>query len=209
MEKLVIFDIDGTLFQALKVSLPAYQILFKEMGRPDPTPEDIAHILGEPISEVVKIFGIEGGKEAEEAFSRRVDELEFACIEKYGELFPGVYSMLEKLKAKGYGIALCSLGVQMYVEGVMEKTGISAFVDTYRFDNGVDGKDIMIKSILDELNPKEAIMVGDRVHDVEAAKANGLQTLGCPYGYASHEVRHLTHTAKQPEDLYEKITAML
>ncbi|MDA0241275.1 MAG: HAD hydrolase-like protein, partial [Proteobacteria bacterium] len=35
--------------------------------------------------------------------------------------------------------------------------------------------------------PDKSVMIGDRRHDIEAAKVNGTQSIGVSYGYGSDE----------------------
>ena len=43
----------------------------------------------------------------------------------------------------------------------------------------------------DLFEPASAVMVGDRHHDIDAARANGCRAIGVTYGYGSEE--ELTH----------------
>lgn len=45
----------------------------------------------------------------------------------------------------------------------------------------------ILKSVLERhsLRSSETIMVGDRMHDVKAAKANGITSVAVSYGYGS------------------------
>ena len=45
-----------------------------------------------------------------------------------------------------------------------------------------------MKIVLDKIRPDKAVMVGDRHHDMQAARDNGLPFVGCQYGYLPHEV---------------------
>jgi phosphoglycolate phosphatase len=39
----------------------------------------------------------------------------------------------------------------------------------------------------EHMQPHEAIMIGDRKHDIIAAKKNGMKSIGVMWGYGSHE----------------------
>ena len=51
----------------------------------------------------------------------------------------------------------------------------------------LDNKSELLRELLvsRSLKPQETIMVGDRKHDVIAAKSNGLISIGVTYGYGS------------------------
>src|SRR5262249_18421276 len=54
-------------------------------------------------------------------------------------------------------------------------------------EGSLDDKAELLRQILvnRSLDPKETVMVGDRKHDVIAAKRNGLISIGVTYGYGS------------------------
>jgi phosphoglycolate phosphatase len=56
-------------------------------------------------------------------------------------------------------------------------------------DGRLDDKAELVRELIERrrLVPSETIMVGDRKHDVIAAKRNGLASLGVTYGYGSKE----------------------
>ena len=46
----------------------------------------------------------------------------------------------------------------------------------------------LINDIIRELKAGEAVVAGDRIHDFEAARQNGLIAIGVTYGYGGDEV---------------------
>ena len=49
-------------------------------------------------------------------------------------------------------------------------------------------KDDTLRILLEKVKPQKAVMVGDRVYDKNAAKANNIPFIGCKYGFKSSEV---------------------
>lgn len=205
MKKLIIFDIDGTLYQAHLVSFPAYKVLAKEMGFKEPSEETIRTFFGETFEFVGDTLGLPKDPAVRSHFERRIEEIEYGFVKEYGALFDGIYEQLKRLYDEGYLLALCSMGVKSYVEGIMDCTGIGTFITAYRFDNGVDKKSKMCADILAEVPNDKAIFVGDRKHDLQAARDNRLDFVGCSYGFAPHEIIEAERIAKTPDELYGKL----
>jgi len=185
-ETLLIFDLDGTLFQTEKVSYRAAVECFNSFGLEKPERDEIVDWFGKPIHEfmawvVIKVGGAASPEEVLEEFSR----LEFALIPEVGELFPGVMDSLELLKREGYRLALCSNGSEDYVDlvtGEMEIRGLFEKL-SHRVDRH-DPKTARIAQLKEHFNPSRGMVVGDREDDISSARDNGLLSLGCLYGYA-------------------------
>ena len=51
------------------------------------------------------------------------------------------------------------------------------------------------------ISPSEAVMVGDRIYDIEGGKRMGIDTVGVLFGYGSREelagATHLIHTPSE------------
>lgn len=204
-KRLVIFDIDGTLYRADLVSFPAYRQLAGEIGFPVPSEALMRTFFGETFPVIAGKLGLPEDEAVRARFIRRIEELEYGFVGRYGALFDGIYPQLERLHREGYLLALCSMGLQSYVERLMECTGIGRFITAYKFDDGVHGKSEMCAQLLAELPHDRAIFVGDRRQDGIAARENGLPFVGCTYGFAPEEVADAPVVAERPEVLYDRI----
>lgn len=204
-KKLVVFDVDGTLYRAELVSFPAYRKLAGEFGFAEPSEELMRTFFGETFQVIAKKLGLPDDPQIQSAFIRRIEQVEYDLVEPCGALFDGVYTQLERLHREGYTLALCSMGLQSYVERVMECTGIGNFISAYRFDDGVHTKSEMCAGLLAELPHQRAIFVGDRAHDRQAAADNGIGFVGCLYGFVPGEVEDASIVARTPDELYERI----
>jgi HAD superfamily hydrolase (TIGR01549 family) len=104
-----------------------------------------------------------------------------------GKLFDGALDVLDQLKRAGLKLALVSNCSQPYLDCVAETFGLMRWLNWAACvgDKSMPGrnKSNLVGQGLRELGVSRGIMVGDRVHDAEAAKANGLWFIGCTYGY--------------------------
>ena len=105
----------------------------------------------------------------------------------------GVPEMLEKLKSKGKIISLCTSKPEIYARQILEHFDLIKYFDhicgatmdgTRSLKTDVVTYAVETCGITDK---SEAVMVGDRHHDIEGGKANGLPTVGVLFGYGSRE----------------------
>jgi phosphoglycolate phosphatase-like HAD superfamily hydrolase len=69
-------------------------------------------------------------------------------------------------------------------------------------------KPALVGVALRELGGSRGVMVGDRIHDGEAAAANGLWFIGCTYGYGeAHEFEGASATFNDIRELPRLILA--
>ncbi len=208
---LLIFDLDGTLFRAETVTVPAVQRSFQERGLPIPASEEICSFFGKPNSEYYAWLGSRCPQEKAAELIAVVDSRELALISETGELYPRVLEILSTLKAMVSQMAICTNGPQNYVERVMGVHGLEAFFDTVRyrkFDH--DSKPLMARELLERMASRPAIVIGDRQDDIEAAHQNGLLAIAATYGYGvAEELKAADAAAASPSDLPDLVRSLL
>ena len=120
---LLIFDLDGTLFQAKQVVLLAVQRLFGELGIQ--CPDDYAILKNAGRGAYEMLFSVLPESIALDYVMPLYVKHMRSAIEQVGELFPGVRDVLEQLHAEGHTLALCSKSPNIYIEAVLAQTGIT------------------------------------------------------------------------------------
>jgi phosphoglycolate phosphatase-like HAD superfamily hydrolase len=90
--------------------------------------------------------------------------------------FPGTHGLLAWLRSCDVRIALASNCRQAYLDAMLEGQRLGGYVDAaYCLDSpGIETKVDMLRAILAELGTRDAIMIGDRESDQEAAMQNGI-----------------------------------
>lgn len=102
-----------------------------------------------------------------------------------GKLFDGALDVLRDLRGRGLKLLLVSNCTQDYMDAVVETFALDELLH-FRSAVGRDPKRTKSGELgrgLAEVGAKTAIMVGDRHHDGEAARANGAWFVACTYGY--------------------------
>lgn len=192
--KSIIFDFDGTLHNTLKIYYPAFSYgveFLREHGFAkdfELNEKNVSKFLGEkPIFAYDLI-----AKGADESLKREVMALVGKKMDEnikngVGELYEGTIKVLEEL-SKNYNLYILSNCRESYLDLALDVYNIKKYfkkcfaAETYAFIP----KDEIIKKERQNIN-EEIIFVGDRHHDMEAAKKNELKSIFCTYGFGNAE----------------------
>lgn len=210
-DAVLVFDLDGTLFQTALVTVPAVQDSFRDAGLVVPDVAVILDFIGKPMSELTTWVHTVCGDRDGQQIMRRIDQRELELAESVGQLFPGVTEVLEGLKGEYRALALCTNGGPEYVNRIIDSQGIRPFFDMVRCRNDeTDSKPMMVAEILRNLDSAAGVVTGDRREDVEAAHRNSLLAVGAGYGYGSDdELRCADAIAADPGAIPELIAQVL
>jgi phosphoglycolate phosphatase len=200
---LLIFDLDGTLFRTESVTVPAIQTSFAAYGLPAPPHETILPLIGTPMDDLRSWVHERCPEQRADDLFAEIESRELGLIATDGLLYAGVRGMLTELRSAGYQITLCTNGPTEYVRRVVESQDLDVFLDTSRNRiSASDTKPAMVRSILAELDGRPAVVIGDRLGDVEAAHYNGLRSIAASYGYGtSEELAASDRVAQSPHDI--------
>lgn len=187
----LLFDLDGTLTDPYDGITNAIRYALKEMQRPCPAPEILRRFIGPPLTESFERYCKMTKEESAEAL--RLYRVYFSKIGLFENIpYPGVAQLLTELKAAGYKIALATSKPEPFALRILEHFGLLASFDIVRgslLDGGRPAKADVIACVLEDLRADKAhcLMIGDRIHDMEGAKACGIDALGVLYGYGPKE----------------------
>ena len=109
------------------------------------------------------------------------------------EVYEGIPGMLEELKKRGVTVALGTSKPYEFSVEILRHFGLSGYFDhvgAATMDGRISKKEDVISNLLGQLNYEDkasVLMVGDRYHDIEGAKANGIHSAGVLWGYGTEE----------------------
>ena len=109
-----------------------------------------------------------------------------------GGVYDGVKPMIGELKARGYTVVTATAKPEAMAFPVLDHFGLTPLVDAVygaTLDRSRNRKPQVIAYALDALGydpaaGDRAVMVGDRDNDVDGARDNDLDCIGCRWGYA-------------------------
>lgn len=196
---LVIFDIDGTLNMTETYGIAAYHKALEQMGADHFTDEQLRDRIGATFTEDVKYFFGERAEELIDEFSALIEQLWFAEVEEKAQLFPGVLQMLHSLKENGDQLAICSNATEEEIAVILKALHVEQEFDYVQGLTPKDSKADSLRVLLQRVQPEQAVMVGDRFYDMQAANGNHIPFIGCLYGYgAEHELDAARYCVTEP-----------
>ncbi|ALS75945.1 nucleosidase [Planococcus rifietoensis] len=193
--KAIIFDMDGTLFQTgtiLEQSLEEAFAVLRERGEwQGAAPiEAYRNIMGVPLPAVWEALLSEKSDETKREMDAYFLERLIANItEGKGEVYPDARRVLAELAAEGYRIFIASNGLVRYLAAIVEHYGLNEWVtETFSIEQAISSdKAELVRMIKVKYGVTEGAVVGDRLSDIRAAKANDLLAVGCRFDFAQEQ----------------------
>jgi phosphoglycolate phosphatase len=186
-----LFDLDGTIVDSKPGILASCDAALRALGH-QPDNLDIDSLIGPPLEEVLtQVLGRFGDD--------RVAEAVLAYRDHYGSagfrettVYPGLAAALDQLLALRATLYIATSKRTIFAERILEHLGlIDRFAGVHGSEPGgaLDAKADLIADLLrrHELSPDRCLMVGDRRHDVEGARANGISAVGVLWGYGDED----------------------
>ncbi len=200
---LLIFDLDGTLFRTETVTVPAVRQGFNDLNLPVPRTEDIHSFFGKPADVFNHWIRSQYSPDKANELIDSIERRELELISETGELYPGVREVLKTLRKATGHMALYSNGPENYVEHVVDVHRLQEFFDAVRYRRSdQDSKHTMVRELLERLESRPAIVIGDRYEDIDAAKRHKLFAIAAKYGYgAGDDLGSADAEASSPSDL--------
>ncbi len=185
--KYILFDLDGTLTDPGEGITNSVAYSLRKFGIEVNNRTELYKFIGPPLVDSFKDFY---------GFS---DDKAWKAVEYYREYFEnkgifenkvynGITKTLETLRNKGYHLLIATSKPTKYAVMILDKFNLSGYFD---FVSGSDmneknsNKSDIIRFALEknDIAPDEAVMIGDRKHDIIGAKANKVYSIGVLYGY--------------------------
>ena len=203
---MIILDLDGTVNDSSPgvkhCFLKTAQLYGKDLS------EEVLNtgLSGQFVENLTRLLGLQPDQ-ISEATDRYV-ELYLNEGQSMAEIFPGIPETIQYLKEKGYLIGMATLMGDEYAKNTLKMKGISHLFDSVHGASLTEfiSKEQLIGFCLDDfdLDPSEAVMVGDGQDDHRASQVAGVDFIGVTYGYDIDEdycKKHSLEFIGSPEDL--------
>lgn len=187
--KTILFDLDGTIIDPGSGIIRSYSQALIELGFGDKVTENMNWVIGPPLR---TSFASILPAELIEPAVKKYRELHEANGLNEAVLYDGILETIEKLYQSGFQMFVCTAKNVPFATKNIQFFGLSEyFVEIYgsHLDGKFDDKGELIEHILKthSLNPENVSMIGDREHDMIAARKNGVNAIGALWGYGTRE----------------------
>lgn len=177
----LLFDFDGTIMDTNNVILQSWQHTFMQLTGQPGDESVILSTFGEPLQITMKQFF--GGDE--EDVARNVEIYRSYQKDRFLDLislFPGVYEMLEEVRASGMKTALVTSRLKSSTMRGVEKFDLAKFFDIIITADDVKAHKPDPQPILTALErlgsrPENAVMIGDTKLDLLCARNAGTDSV--------------------------------
>lgn len=188
MKKLLIFDLDGTLFDSANTLHKVTNILFERKGYTPITLDFVKSLIGEGLSHFDDKMDehtknvLTTIRHHEDEFVELYDEY---CLES--PLYEGA---LEYLSSCPFKLAIVSNKKENFVKKMVANTELNQFEwQTVFGGNSFEKRKpdpLPLLKTLEQtgIGAEESIMIGDGVPDILSSKAAGMDYIGVDFGYA-------------------------
>ena len=186
--KYILFDLDGTITdsgegitKAVQYSLKYFDILVENI-------DDLRKFIGPPLRDsYIKFYGFDNEKAELGIIKFREYYADKGIFEN--KLYDGIVTVLEELNKNNKEIILATSKPELYAKQILKHFNIDKYFSVIAgadFEETRVNKSDVIKYALNQVhieNLSEAIMIGDREHDIIGAKENNIKSIGVLYGF--------------------------
>ena len=186
------FDLDGTLTDSAPGIVACLNHALTELGAPCAGETDLRAFIGSPLQMI---------------FERLLDSTDAVLLKRAiasykaqfdatgifaNTLFPGISTALQDLRQRGHRLQIVTVKPAVVARRVLDHFAIADHFDAVHGpepDQENCEKADFVGAALRHARARqdEAIMIGDRVDDVLAARAHGVRAVGVGWGYGSRE----------------------
>ncbi len=191
--KMVLIDLDGTLVDSVPDLAFCVDAMMARLDLPPHGERKVRDWVGNGVERLVRraLTGQLEGEPDEALFQRAYPiflELYAENTAQRSRLYPGVREGLDYLKAKGYALGCVTNKAAQFTEPLLKALGIyDRFAILISGDTlprkKPDPLPLLHAAEFFRVAPSEALMVGDSVSDVKAARAAGFHIVCMSYGY--------------------------
>lgn len=184
----ILFDLDGTLTDPGEGIIKSVKYALAKFGIRETDRAKLAAFIGPPLPlSFAEYYGFDDTQAARAVSHYREYFAGTGIFEN--EVYPGIPALLDALVRDGRRLILATSKPTVFARKILDHFSLARFfaaVYGSELDGRFSDKTELIGKILVEegFDKRTAIMVGDRKHDILAAKNNGIDSAGVAYGYA-------------------------
>lgn len=188
----LLFDLDGTITDSMPGITNSFAYALQHMGISGEDKNSLRKCVGPPLRDsFMEYYGFSEEEAVEGIRLYREYYAEKGIFEN--SVYTGIPQLLKACREDGKKIILATSKPQHYAEQILDYFDLTKYFDDVRgsvMENAKYTKADVIRCALERngiKNPDDAVMIGDRKHDVLGAKECGLSCIGVLFGYGDRE----------------------
>ena len=205
----IFIDLDGTLTDPKPGITRSIQYALGKLDRPIPPVDELTWCIGPPLrGSLKKLLGSDDlADRAVTLYRERFSDV--GLFEN--EVYPGIEDTLSTLARSGRRMFVATSKAHIFADRIIDHFKLRIYFERV-FGAELDGtrsdKTDLLRHALEstDVDPSQAIMIGDRSFDMVGARNNGMTAVGLLYGYGSEaELREAGahHICATPQGVLE------
>ena len=193
----IIFDLDGTLIKSEEGLYDSITYALEKSGVDPGDRKDMKRMIGPVLWESFQKFYNMSAEEADRANAYFVEAYDKEGLYNVS-VYEGVEEMLETLRNAGRILLVVTAKPRDMAERVLNHTGIDRYFQSVigpargnkKTDKGSllkEALSFLAKTGTDHFQKERAVMVGDRMFDMQGAAETGIPSIGVLYGYGDRQ----------------------
>jgi pyrophosphatase PpaX len=203
----VLFDLDGTLIDSVRLILDSYHHTFAAHGLPPRTDDEWLAGVGTPLTAQFAAWGHDS--DTIQALIATYREYNLKHHDRMVTVYPGVVDVVRTLKEEGVATGLVTSKNRTGAVRGLTLVRLQALMDVLVCSDEVENPkphpEPVEKAVrLLDAEPEATVYVGDSIHDMHSGRAAGVRTaavLWGPFGRSQLEGARPDYWLERPEDL--------
>jgi pyrophosphatase PpaX len=181
----LLFDLDGTLLDSIELILNSARYCFEKLGRVAPSDEEWSAGIGIPL---FTMLGRYSEDEADLALLLAAyREYQVAHHDRLTRCYDGVADAIREFHEQGHDLAIVTSKSEALAMRGLVHVGLARYIDTIvgcdaSARHKPDPEPVRIALHRLACDPRDAIFIGDSVHDILSGNAAGVRTVAALWG---------------------------
>lgn len=191
MYNTILFDLDGTLTDPMIGITNSIIYSLSKMNIETPERDALIPFIGPPLSESYEVYYNLTGEQNDAAITYYREYFSETGLYE-NKPYQGIEIVLNALVDQGKTLYVATSKPEVFAKTILEHFNLSHYFKGIVGSN-LDGtrthKGEVIAHVVDkyQVDVNTAVMIGDRMHDINGGKMNNMDTVGVYYGYGSEE----------------------
>jgi phosphoglycolate phosphatase len=191
---IILWDLDGTITDPKYGIIESYMKVLEEEGLPCPTFKELEWVIGPPIRECIqKVFAVTDPTKIEFLVARFRHWYGDQKLMNQDTPYTGIKEILLANQRQGLRQYVATSKAHPYARQILTFWKLDHFfldINGSELDGTRSKKSELLKWMAEKhgwKNVDQIVMIGDRHHDIDAANANGIDSIGVTYGYGGRD----------------------
>ena len=184
----IFWDLDGTLTDPKPGITKSFIYALEKLDMPTPSPDELEWVIGPALLDSFAQLGVNDPQVGVDLYRERYTK--DGLFEN--SVYDGIPELLSRLQKAGYTMCIATAKPHSYARQITAHFGLAQYL-THEFGPELDGTrnnkgELLTYALnLTGYEAKNSIMIGDRHHDIDAARAVEMKSIGVTWGYGPVE----------------------